>query len=1179
MNCQDYWKDLLHTKNVNEEKDLPIWKWSVFDNPEETRRKMNCIQSILENAFESNENGPFVGVLFLIHCALKVRLDLLWSDNVESFRERVFPIAWNQDRWSSLISYGEKILNRPPLLEDADVRQKYIARVKVEAGLPLNSLCKEASGFFNGMKRIWNRMGLADSVLQRWGEEEFSQNQGNAFAGGIGAGLAFFQYATEILRDVDTCHERTREAISQILVNRHHFKGPLDRFEKFLEDNNENETEINWRKLLKIRRVLLLGNVLKLVTNYSILGGYRKSGVSLLTLTAPGEDDITWNYDGNGFLRPGRPNVGYYADASKGISIDICDIDGHHIKQEILDELSDDIIYFKPLLDQDGKLIRGYFETTALPRDIRNIEFPLAVAIPESDNTIDYSVLKEFFKGSLSAHYSYNVYLINSFDEFNRCGLRRAVLKLRMDPLLQQVKVSLNGENIRNQSLGYPHSPAVSLPLYYKDADQWKRVSWNSRLSNIELRTFKLGDDSDTPTTDAAVFPLNFHYKFKYSSDSRCYTGLELYNGDSRIDINELRIDKEKASAELWKSLKHESDIQCDVKINDGNILTLHLPSPFPGTSWMFPSLPNKKEIWGQTWPLISLRDVPDVRLCYVFDSSNRPNSLHWIISMYDESNLILQRDEFVPASLLNCQQENVVAKLPNYLEKFFSATNSLMAEIRVEAHVLLEGEDYRASDTKRSAKLVISRFDEGEINEHASYFYFGIYNPAEHCSHALNEIPSEIELSEDRWIKVPAEALPDGRLEWDGIHRIRPLHNEKGRVIKTDNLSPLQKCLISNNYTETKNQLKEYFVNDSLSDEDKNFIDGYITFCITHRIPLCNLWLLQVVLECDWIACQIPSISKLLKMSSYKFAFDVRLLRPEIIAKYNSDGALHGVLNNLLESSNSEIFLGTTSFKPYEKNGDEISGLCKCDLWSTVRGTFANLGKNYENFFFNKKSQRWQSVEPWEKTICYIVHNVILTPEGDDTRNRQHYTNAMLCLRFLESIDENAVSVLLNEIVQWKYSKRRVYAFKNGAKTRAAELGFEISEFRDVESLIGLSENESKNNGCQYAESIKRELDKKEKWKQFLLECGIKENDLENDICEWQDEYATKDANELQESAKQIAYRINPHQEECWKYILRKRGLSEQQIASSRFSYKSYHRFYSFEQLEQEALRLIEGV
>lgn len=1194
MNCHDYWnKYLLEEKNVKEEKDFPIWKWSVFENPEDARREMNVIRDILTPSLEMvgrNDEGNYVDVLFLIHCALKVRLDLLWDDNVECLTDRVFLVRWPQQKWKKSILSAEKILHRSSLLEDLDidVRLRYIARVKVEAGLPLNSLCRNQSGFFRDMKKIWNRMGLAESVLQRWGEEEFSKNPKGTFTGGIGAGLAFFQYATEILRDVDACQKKTGDSISNILIHRHHFNGPLKSFEDYLNNDNERETGINWRKLLNIKRILCLGAKPKLVTYYQISD--RCCNIERLTLVNPVEKDRTWEYDKNGFLNPGRDRAGSYTDASKKISIVVCKRDDYQEEQVVIDELSNDIIYFKPFLNAGGEIVKGYFETTSLPTKKSNIEFPLVVAIPEGEKEIDVSLLEKFFRGNFTADNLYRVYLINNLDEYNQSGLGKLALKMRMEPLLQYVQTSINGKFIHNLSLGYPHSPATSLPLYYKASEEWKRVPLYSNLNEIELRKFKLGESCDAAETEVIVFPRGFRYEYQYSSEARCYRGLKLYNGsaNSNLLIKELRIDNEIACPELWKTLKHESDIQCDIEINDGKILTLHLPSPCPGISWVCSSETDVENGLLR----IPLCEVANTRLCYVFDCKNRSSRLHWIVSLYDEDKLILRREDDVTTESLNCQGDTILAELPNYLEKLFSATNSLVAEIRIEAHMLLEGEcekvPFQFKD-QRCAKIIVSRFDEKKLPENTSYFYFGIYNPMEHCSCSLNCIPNDEELSKDRWIKVPAELLPDGRLEWDGAHRIRPLHNEKDREIETGRLSTLQKYLVPNNYTEVQSKLKEYFVNDNLSDEDTTFIDGYVNFCLIHRIPLCNLWLLQAVLECDWIACQIPSINKLLKMSSYKFAFDVRLLRPEIIAKYNRNHSLDDILENWSETFNSRGLVKTTLFNVYERN-DDLIGLCDCSLWPSVKGTFDNLGKNYGHFFEKIFDRSWNDVEPWEKVVCYIAHNVILTPEGDDSRNRQHYSNAMLCLRFLESIDENAVGSLLDAVVRWKFFKRRKFAFKMSANERADELGFEIDDddFGNIDDKLGCSEQEAKKNGCEFAEMIsknrqetQKRLDERKKlWKDFLKKYRVNENDFEKDNCSWKEEYESLADDELNETAKEVAKELGvwppKPTEDIWKNILRQKGLPEKAFELRMFKFECSYRCFRMEQLDARADDLI---
>ena len=128
-----------------------------------------------------------------------------------------------------------------------------------------------------------------------------------------------------------------------------------------------------------------------------------------------------------------------------------------------------------------------------------------------------------------------------------------------MEPLLQYVQTSINGKSIRNQSLGYPHSPATSLPLYYENSEEWKRVPLYSNLKGIEIRKFKLGESSDAAEAEVVVFPRGFRYEYQYSSEERCYNGLNVFadytKKEQRLNIKEIRIDKNIASPELWKSL------------------------------------------------------------------------------------------------------------------------------------------------------------------------------------------------------------------------------------------------------------------------------------------------------------------------------------------------------------------------------------------------------------------------------------------------------------------------------------------------------------------------------------------------------------------------------------------------------------------------------------------------
>lgn len=99
MTAYDYWASL--SNRIGEEKSLPIWQWHVFEKPEDARREMNSIREILNYHFTRNEFGENVAALFLIHCALKMRLDLLWSDNIPSYRDSIFrDVVWNQKNLS-----------------------------------------------------------------------------------------------------------------------------------------------------------------------------------------------------------------------------------------------------------------------------------------------------------------------------------------------------------------------------------------------------------------------------------------------------------------------------------------------------------------------------------------------------------------------------------------------------------------------------------------------------------------------------------------------------------------------------------------------------------------------------------------------------------------------------------------------------------------------------------------------------------------------------------------------------------------------------------------------------------------------------------------------------------------------------------------------------------------------
>lgn len=1058
MTAHDYWMAL--SDQLGEQKCLPIWQWSIFENPEDARGEMDSIREILNYHFIRSQFSDNVAVLFLIHCALKMRLDLLWSDNISSYRDEIFKdVVWSQNRWSDLIEKGEKVLGRTPL----DTQNRYEARVKIEAGIPLWSICSGTEGtIWRNLKRIWNRIDLSDTVLGRWVEEEYETNQSiehqNTLPGGDGAGFYFLKYGVDILRDVD------EDNISESLERRHHFYPDTQRFKLFLIGNGggrNRENELNWRKIIRINRVLRLTGSPTLYTHF-ILKEDSSRLVRDITLKCSNKESVIC-YD-NGQFAP-KVNPHGYFDSLEPVDADICyQIKGEycHIKQRFLDELVSDVMLFTPLY-RDGVLKENYY--THLERPPKSLEshrenFPLVAAISDdfqNSNTLNVS---DFFIGNINIKGlgNYSLYKFDEFRDYNSSGLNKCPTELKLEPPRQHFDVFLNGRKIRKISSGWPISPILSSKLLQKNGEQWEDAPSYKRVDNIRLSSFKINSDKNENGTEIAVFPKYFSYKYNYNTQKRCFDGITLYkiaNSDT-IAPTEVRINGEIANELSWQSLNHDSIIECDVRTNGDKILTIRIPSPIEGVSWLFES-GNAPDGEGR-YKKIPLRESKKTFLHYEAAQGNQtilPDRVHWIISLIVGNECVLQRDDVQDISN-RYRDRTLFLELPDYLEILFSSTNSLEAKIKIEAHLLLDGEpnNYRASIDSRRTSLIVSRFDERNPPVDTSYFYFGLLNPQDHCT-SLNAIPNQEELSKDYWIKVPAIALSDNRIVWDGVHRIRSFENN---TINASGLQGLQAILMGG-YSETIEGLRIYFKSNDLSNEDVCFIDNYINFCYNHEIPLCNLWLLQVVLECDWIACQIPSAVGLMNKSNYKFAFDRRLLRPEIVARYSKNFENEQNIIGLHEEPEDEI--DENAISSFDLN-------LNTERWKSMTGTFVNLGRQYGEFF---QETEWNDVEEWKKIVCYIVENVILTPKNDNQRHQQHYQQALYVLRLLETVDKRSVALLLQKIVKWKYEGNIKSEFESNAKSISRELDIYIDDkINSYNGEYGNSLVEAQMRGCNFA-------------------------------------------------------------------------------------------------------------
>ena len=1070
MRAGDYWRDLEENEHVAEEKYLPIWKWSVWkrrlwDRSVEERNQELCkIQNCIDESIKRNETGNYVKVMFLVYCALNVRLNKLWSVDE---KKDIVKCGW--ERYWNYICGAESFLNRSSL--DG---KPFIARVKVEAGLPLRSFCDSSDGFFSAMKRIWNRIGDPDSELLRWGEEE---NDKNRFPGCEGAGLQFFQYATELLRNVDARHKETGKSISKILEEEYYYRLPQKFEDMWLQKNSESE-ELDLRSIVRVKRILILQNSRFFFSRFEYLPDDSRT-IQRLEVSNYKECKKC-EYDNGSPLE----DADFISDVTQELWVKIVKKDKTEKTQRVLGKLSGDVLFFKPFVYKEN-VYSDYYELVSAPLD--NV-FPIILAIPDNydDVCLNKKNLEDFFDSDLDCSgKQYKLYRFSNKESLEQCGVNKLSLKLEMNELAQKIECFIDGKRVRNISLGYPRSPIVSQSLLYKNngSEQWKELHWGNIPRKVSVCIFKLSGINHTTETEVVVFPKNFHYNFIYSKKNEV-CGLNL-NGVEKYSTRILGDDN---CERTWEQLDYKCHIECAIKLPDGRCLSLKIPSPKPGIFWECDSVNSQNhnsKILGSVGEKVSLSDTVWLRYEPARSVRNeQPSKIYWFVSLYDHGEHLVGLEDCVNVEQSTKGPGSLFVKLPTYLPQIFSATNSLEAKIEIEARILLPGEEKSSpsKDSGRIAKLTVTRYDESE--QFKDFFCFGLYNPNEHCL-PLNEIPNEQMLGKDFWVKVPARGLSDGLVKWDCIHRIRPY----GECKELDDdvrecLSELLKCLLSNDYKQVRENLQKYFKNKQLSNDDKEKIDRYMQFCVLHDIPLSSFWLLQVVLEHDYIACQIPSVARCLSRSSYRFAFDERLMRPKEIEKYNSIPEVKKIIDAI--------------WKP-----DEFDGPCKSELFekqtfdfldeknfsqkrnvgiSSVVGTFPQLRESYGKFF---KNRFWTEVKNWEKCVCYIVCNVVLPDESD--RHFDHYTSALLCLRMLEIIDKNAVRLLLHNITRWKLKNTIDYHFKK-------KIDSLLDELKSKEIDLELPENcLEQNNGTCLIEADQNGL--KYVWNLLVKDCCRKEN------------------------------------------------------------------------------------
>lgn len=1020
-----YWDTLKNSVNTEE----PIYKWKCFHSIDEIQEKINQITDVLKafnygNAYQRDDEKKAFSCLFLIRCALLCRLGNDWDlERNDLFFEGIGqPYFDRSSDWSSCIKTAEKVLHRTPLmryninLNNERTAKKYCARVLVEAGLPLNSL-QGHGGIFSkvedGLKNIYNLYSQTTSEIAYERQIREFMASGNLYdakgqsfwlPGGYAGCRNFFSIGLELLESLDG---QSPNQIMQSLKEQGFDKPTHESIDYIFGLQNRSQN----RKALSIKRYLYWDDSDEIYALIAYKPAAKLPETRRLELKIANTPVDHWTYAGNGTINGECQRKCWYDNV---FSSAILKKDADQI------EVLESVDRFNPIFFKHSS--EKLYEWVAEP-SFKNSDFPICVIFPNGyieDHALNLSDIETTNLALENDTINYQVYKFISESQLNRAGLSFASTRLVLAPPQKVFTVSYigsDGKKYRNptQSTEYPRPPLRDLNSIVLSSED--RKNWTENFTVVDENDFhfayyKLDSAASTdPGSGILILPREFNYTFiSDSSSGDSFTGIQFqYRNDEgelkNIEDVEVFIDSpsQPASKSDWESLKHNSIIRCIIKNSRNEKLDLIIPSPIMGASWFFTSNDNSDQTKSRQASATNYKTA--VKLNCVQQSADRFDVLYKIKLIDNDQTLLEFTDCLIPQ--LN-GTNNYFLDLPSYLDKLFSATNSLNAKMSIVAEV----KNSNGISIKTDA-LELTRFDENNYEGH--FFCIGLLYQK---TLDLDNEPTTEERQHELWLKVPAYLSSTGDVKWNHRNRIRLINNF---ITETATLNDFQKLLLGNDYLQVQNQIRLYFDThcQNLDDDVIQLIERCFDLCVKYDIPICNLWALQATIQDDRIFVQLPNIYKfkhLLNENTFLCSFDWQLIRPSAL-EFAKDKDIKNLIRKQIESEESEeCSEPIDSLNDFDDDSCEfaISGIPEPpsvdeddDLTTWKSETFKEvLAKDRINCSTN--------LSDYELLLYFIVRQVVY---GENKYYQKRLNWATLCLKYLKCINASKTKQIVKKI------------------------------------------------------------------------------------------------------------------------------------------------------------------
>lgn len=172
-----------------------MWTWPVVANChsyEEVKNLYEDIYRFYRSRIRFENKGPLTCVVILFMFALYTKLNTkVWG----GLRDACMNVAGiDNDGWQTIVATAEQKLNRLT----PKVVQRYVARVKIEAGIPLTAMNGFSHTHMNALLCIWNHLNSYYGV--DW--SIWARNNADRWPGRNEAGVCYADAGKDLLTEL-----------------------------------------------------------------------------------------------------------------------------------------------------------------------------------------------------------------------------------------------------------------------------------------------------------------------------------------------------------------------------------------------------------------------------------------------------------------------------------------------------------------------------------------------------------------------------------------------------------------------------------------------------------------------------------------------------------------------------------------------------------------------------------------------------------------------------------------------------------------------------------------------------------------------------------------------------------------------------------------------------------------